>query len=87
MHTRSVGHNSHGRHDGVPQPSSSTQEAVGDQHKPKTSNSGLLRKMGGCPNHGPFLGSQYSTALVFRGPKKGTIILITIHVPAVTCGF
>ena len=29
-----------------------------------------LYYMGGCQNCGPFLGPQYSTALLFRGHKR-----------------
>ena len=36
--------------------------------------------MGGCQNHGPFLGHGYNTAPSIQGTPKGTIILTTTHV-------
>ena len=36
--------------------------------------------VGSCQNYGPFFGSLYNMDLMFRVPKKGTIILTTIHV-------
>ena len=35
--------------------------------------------MGGCQNHGSFLGPQYNTARGIWGTQKGAIILTTTH--------
>ena len=35
--------------------------------------------MGGCQNHGPFLGTQNIRGRIIIGIQKGTIILTTTH--------
>ena len=44
-------------------------------------SSGSFRHhMNGCQNYGSFLGPIIIRHLIFRGPKKGTIVLITTHI-------
>ena len=35
--------------------------------------------MGGCENHGPFLGTLKNKCRIIVGTQKGTIILTTTH--------
>ena len=40
--------------------------------------------MGGCQNYGPFLGPYYNTAPIIWGTQKGTLILTTTHMKALS---
>ena len=39
----------------------------------------LLNAMGGCQNHGPFLGTLNIRCRIIIGTQKGTIILTSTH--------
>ena len=40
-----------------------------------------IKDMGGCQNYGPFLGTLNIRCRIIIGTQKGTIILISTHIP------
>ena len=42
----------------------------------------IMGYMGGCQNHGPFLGTLNIWCRIIKGTQKGTIILTTTRMPA-----